>query len=33
MPESDCCDCCGKFLHLENVTVCPACKAEGESNA
>jgi hypothetical protein len=30
MPESDCCDCCGKFLHLENVTVCPACEAKGE---
>jgi hypothetical protein len=28
MPESDCCDCCGKFLRLENVTVCPACKTK-----
>lgn len=30
MPESDCCDCCGKFLHVENTLICTACKAKEE---
>ncbi len=30
MPESDCCESCGKFLHLEGVVVCPKCEAKEE---
>lgn len=28
MPESDCCDCCGKFLRIEDITTCPACQSK-----
>jgi len=30
MSESDHCDCCGAFLHLEGVVVCPKCETKEE---
>jgi hypothetical protein len=30
MSESDHCECCGAFLLLEGVTVCPKCNKESD---
>jgi hypothetical protein len=30
MPESDSCECCGRFLMLEGATICPKCENEIE---